>query len=83
MLLKKNVVIGLVAATLLHVLVFTGHLSSPVLFPGFVAHFLITGLHGDDGILGAIASLAEVLINGMLYGWAIFLVSRVVEAVRR
>lgn len=68
MLLKKNVVLGLAAAALLHVLVFTGHLSSPALFPGFIAHFLISGLHGEEGILGAIASLAEVLINGMLYG---------------
>jgi hypothetical protein len=45
--------VGLVVATVLHALVFhTGHLSSPFLFPGFIAHFLITGLHGDDGILG-------------------------------
>ena len=40
-----------------------------VLWPGFLAHFLITGLHGDDGILGSVASTVEIAINAVLYAW--------------
>jgi hypothetical protein len=64
---KKAVGVGLPVATILHLLVFADRLSSPFLFPGFFAHFLITGLHGDDRIVGAAASMVEIMTNGVCY----------------
>jgi hypothetical protein len=45
---KKAVGVGLAVATLLHVLVIARLISSMVLWPGFFAYFLISGLHGDE-----------------------------------
>jgi hypothetical protein len=64
---KKAIGVGLAVATLLHILVVTRLIPSMVLWPGFVAHFLITGLHGDDGILSFVASTVEIAINAVLY----------------
>jgi hypothetical protein len=77
---RKALIVGLPVATALHILVFTDHLSSPFLWPGFLAHLLITGLHGDDdSILGAVASLAEIIINGALYATAVVSVVRLIQ----
>jgi hypothetical protein len=73
---KKAVGVGLAVATLLHVLVVARLISSIVLWPGFFAHFLISGLHGDAGILGTVASLVEVVINAAFYALLIRVVSR-------
>jgi hypothetical protein len=73
---KKAAGVGLAVATLLHVLVIARLISSMLLWPGFFAHFLISGLHGDDGILGTVASLVEVVINAAAYALLIRLVSR-------
>ncbi len=62
---KQAIGVGLAVATLSHILVITRLIPSMVLWPGFLAHFRITGLHGDDGILGSMASMVEIAINAV------------------
>lgn len=66
---KKAIGVGLAVAALLHILIITRLIPSLVLWPGFLAHFLITGLHGNDGILSSVASTVEIAINAVLYAW--------------
>jgi hypothetical protein len=73
---KKAHWFGLAIAVLFHVLVFAFNRSSVFVFPGFMAHFLIGGLHGGVKPFDAIASIVEVLINAAMYTVLIYGVLR-------
>jgi hypothetical protein len=68
--------LGLAIAVLSHVLVFAFECSSVSLFPGFMAHYLIGGLHGGVEPFDTIASIVEMLINAVMYSVLIYGVFR-------
>ena len=73
---KKTLAIGLSIATTLHVLLLCRLIPSTLLFPGFLAHLFIGGLHGGIFLLDLLASLVEIAINAVIYAAAIRLVAR-------
>jgi hypothetical protein len=79
----KNVsaVVGLAIAILFHVL-YVSNLGAAFAFPGLIAHLLITGLHGGDGLLDAIATLAEILITAAFYAFLIYALVRLTRMAR-
>jgi hypothetical protein len=82
MILKKvAAVLGLAIAILFHVL-FISNLGAAFAFPGLIAHFLITGLHGGEGLLDTIATLAEILITAAFYAFLIYALVRLARMAR-
>jgi hypothetical protein len=78
---KVSALVGLAIAILFHVL-YVFHFGAAFAFPGLIAHFLITGLHGGEGLLDAIAILAEVLITAAFYALLIYGLVRLTRRAR-
>ena len=79
---KVSAIIGLAIALLFHGL-FISQFGAAFAFPGLIAHFLITGLHGSEGLLVVIATLAEILINAAFYFFLIYALVRLTRIARR
>jgi hypothetical protein len=78
---KVCAIVGLATAILFHVL-YISHFGAVFAFPGLIAHFLITGLHGGEGLLDAIATLAEILITAAFYSLLIYGLVRLTRMAR-
>jgi hypothetical protein len=63
--------IGLLVAVVCHLAFIFQTTSSLYVWPGMLAHFLITGLHGGTGALEAVADIAEIIMNATFWAFLI------------
>ena len=79
---KKAFGIGLIVAVLCHLVFICQSTTSLYVWPGIIAHLLITGLHGGTGALEAVADIAEVIMNAFFWAFLIRGASRLRRKVR-
>jgi hypothetical protein len=61
--------IGLLVAVVSHLAFISQNTSSLYVWPGMIAHFLITELHGGTGALGTVADIAEIIMNAAFWAF--------------
>jgi hypothetical protein len=61
--------IGLLFAVVCHLAFISQNTSSLYVWPGMIAHFLITGLHGGTGALETVADITEIMMNAAFWAF--------------
>jgi hypothetical protein len=79
---RKALGIGLIVAVVCHLIFVSQTSSSIYVWPGMIAHFLITGLHGGTGALEVVADIAEIIMNSAFWAFLIRVVSGLARKAR-